>query len=41
LQNDATPCRAEELIDVFHMNKLSRKQVVWSGDLKAPMLWRE
>ncbi|MDA0666325.1 MAG: tRNA glutamyl-Q(34) synthetase GluQRS [Planctomycetota bacterium] len=40
LQNDASPCRAAELIDDFHIAKLPPKQVVWNGDLKAPMSWR-
>lgn len=40
LQMDATPCRAAELVEGFQLNKLPRKQVVWGGDLKAPMMWR-
>jgi len=41
LQADASPCRAEDLVQSFHLDKLPRQQVVWTGDLKAPMSWRE
>ena len=40
LRNKAEPCTAEELIHGFHIDKLPRQQVVWTGDLKAPMQWR-
>ncbi|MFK5955471.1 MAG: tRNA glutamyl-Q(34) synthetase GluQRS [Planctomycetota bacterium] len=40
LQMDATPCQAEDLIPHFQLKKLPQQQVVWRGDLKAPMLWR-
>lgn len=41
LRSNAEPCRAEELIEGFHLEKLPRQQVLWTGDLKAPMQWRE
>ncbi|PCJ52816.1 MAG: tRNA glutamyl-Q(34) synthetase GluQRS [Planctomycetota bacterium] len=40
LQTDFTPCRAQDLVQSFHLDKLPRQQVVWTGDLKAPMSWR-
>ena len=40
LQQDATPCRAEDLVADFAVGKVPPEDVVWQGELKAPMRWR-
>jgi len=40
LQDHASAITAAELVSAYDLQRLPKQQVVWAGDLKAPMQWR-